>query len=670
MAMNSRPCADKTKPSRLWFAWLGLIVWLVATASISAPVVRTNADVDPVQNLGGPIVPLLSAERKVYRDGTLMDRAFVALPDRLDRQWSQEGTLIVYELPLLPARDDAPRALWLLRVGAPYHLEVGQENLSQRLPPSLPLQDDTAATHSGKDDAADTYLNGRSPALFRLPPQAETARITLTAPAFMPFGLIEALQGPAQPLIRHHLVRYETLSRPVNFSQVMGLSIGLMTLLLWTLRRHQRALLYFGLMALSLGVRETLYSTSVLPLPPVIFELSNPWLIVHFVTAATALTLTLLGSATPARMRHLLFAWSLIQALFAVVAGLHTGAQWIRMFVVLLGNGALVGIVWMLMHKRQALPGWRSWTLLVGYLLLIAGSLHDLGMAVGWTPPTGGTYIAWGFGALVLAYGVVTADYVLRELAQAQRVRAELAERLENFSTALSASLDAVAQSTREQARQEERQQVMRDLHDTLGARLITALRGVERQALDRPALVQLLRATVTDLSHLRAPTSRSERSIGHMLRQWQAEWAPHLERAGMRLSWQPSTEMDLLQASSAVLSVLRAILQEGAANALKHAQATQLTLKCRLDADALIVTLEDDGIGLGCASDSSALRSQAGHGIGLNSLRARARSLGEGVHLDVTDAPTLSGAVLRLSLPLERLRTPQSGDSAGQAQA
>ena len=31
-------------------------------------------------------------------------------------------------------------------------------------------QDDTAATHSGQGDAADTYLNGRSPALFRLPP--------------------------------------------------------------------------------------------------------------------------------------------------------------------------------------------------------------------------------------------------------------------------------------------------------------------------------------------------------------------------------------------------------------------------------------------------------------------------------------------------------------------
>ncbi|GAA6142437.1 ATP-binding protein [Hydrogenophaga sp. 5NK40-0174] len=610
---------------------LACLLWPLARAGATAPFPTDE------------VTHLLSAERKVYRGNQLLAEDIVQLPDRLAREWSQEGTRIVYELPLVPAADHAPRALWLMRAGAPYQIHVGQQSLM----PMLPLQ---AASANGSGQDTSHFLNGRSPMLFRLPTGAETAQITLVAPSFMPYGLIDARQGPAEPLIVHHLRRYDELSLPVKIGQIQALSVGALALILWAFKRHQKALLFFGAMALSLGVRETLYSASVIPLPPVLFELSNPWLVTQFVAAATALTLTLVDRLTPRWQTFLLAAWGIFQVMFIAVVTWGAGAQIIRLAVVAVGNTALLGIVWLLLRERQTLASWRAWTLLSGYLFLLGGSLHDLGMALGWTSPLNGTLIAWGFSALVLAYGIVTADYVLRQLAQAKVVRAELADKLAAFSAALSQSLQAVALSSQEEARHQERQQVMRDLHDTLGARLITALRGVERHALDQPTLVTLLQSSVSDLQGLSQPDS-VENTLGQTLQQWRDEWAGPLAQAGMTLEWHTEPALDQLVAHAKALSVVQALLREGVANALKHSHARRLRLSCQIEnRHWLALSLDDDGTGIPADFHPGHTYAGGNH-MGLESLRARAHSLGGDLYVGPSTA--LGGTQLRLMLAL-----------------
>ncbi len=80
---------------------------------------------------------------------------------------------------------------------------------------------------------------------------------------------------------------------------------------------------------------------------------------------------------------------------------------------------------------------------------------------------------------------------------------------------------------------------------------------------------------------------------------------------------------------------------QEGVHNALKHASATRLRLRCVAQEKTVILTLEDDGVGL-----SEPLR----EGFGLRSLRDRAVRLGGSLRLETRRS---GGTRLELTLPL-----------------
>ena len=79
---------------------------------------------------------------------------------------------------------------------------------------------------------------------------------------------------------------------------------------------------------------------------------------------------------------------------------------------------------------------------------------------------------------------------------------------------------------------------------------------------------------------------------------------------------------------------------QEGVHNALKHAQATRLRLRCVGQEGVIVLTLEDDGVGL-----SEPLQ----EGFGLRSLRDRAVRLGGSLQVETRRS---GGTRLELTLP------------------
>jgi PAS domain S-box-containing protein len=98
------------------------------------------------------------------------------------------------------------------------------------------------------------------------------------------------------------------------------------------------------------------------------------------------------------------------------------------------------------------------------------------------------------------------------------------------------------------------------------------------------------------------------------------------------------------------VLADVLHVAREAVANALRHAAATQLTIRLVAEADRLILQVADDGVGF----DAAALGDRRGHGLG--NMAARARRLG--AELAVTSSPG-AGTDVRLTLPLGTTATP-----------
>lgn len=99
-------------------------------------------------------------------------------------------------------------------------------------------------------------------------------------------------------------------------------------------------------------------------------------------------------------------------------------------------------------------------------------------------------------------------------------------------------------------------------------------------------------------------------------------------------------------------------IVQEGLTNAIKHAAATNVDILLTVNHPTLIVTIRDNGIGLGAANLGSAVGSGSGsglQGIGLVGMQERAGAIGGSVEIKPRKE---RGTVLRAELPYLEVHT------------
>jgi len=603
-------------------------------------------------------LPTLASETvhvdEVRRIVTLGDQVIsnevVSLPDRLDRAWRDETLRIAYEFVLPPAA--SAQGLWLFRAGAPYRVFLN----GQPAFPLLPLR--------GTTPHQEASLNGRSPALFGLPSEPVTARIEFQTLPFMPVGLVELRSGPLDALTLKHLVRYEAAARPVFLSGAIASTLGLLSLLLWVIKRSMKILLFFAFMCLCIALRDWLYSSSRLPLPALVFEQANPYLIMCFAVTAQAVTLLLVNQFTRERGRLLWGIVGVMTLLFGLSLVHPPSTIGVRSVSLALSIGGLFVTIALLWYGRASLSRLRVLVLSGGYLILVGGSLHDFGMMTGHVPPTQGTQIVWGFLALLLAFTYITAEFVLRNLSLAENANQMLEQKVRETTEALEQSYQALAAHQSREARRQERSHIMRELHDSLGSQLITALRGVERDALSKHDLLRALEDSLSDLRQLLS-TNRADGHLTAVLANWRQHWEHRLDSAGVRTRWDMDDSVEGLVLPPETLHHLLRILQESATNTLKHAEADTFYVSARRTNDLLELAFCDNGKGLPAPLPPGVEHeTERPGGQGLSGMRTRAEQIGASLLLAQRgDGP---GVCVRLSLPLDVQAS--SGASNGMA--
>lgn len=185
-----------------------------------------------------------------------------------------------------------------------------------------------------------------------------------------------------------------------------------------------------------------------------------------------------------------------------------------------------------------------------------------------------------------------------------------------------------------------ERARIARDIHDDLGAKLLSLLyrSREEDQALVRDAIL-CTRELVNTLSLT---------PIGLSLAQvrWRAELRERLESAGVTVEWVLEGDPGAVSLSARQNANLTRILREAVTNALKHAGARHLRIELRIADGALHLSVRDDGRGM-----RSGEPEEGGRGMAI--MRARAAELGGTVAWRVPDAGTAGGCEVLMSLPL-----------------
>ncbi|MGH1587670.1 PAS domain-containing sensor histidine kinase [Methylobacterium phyllosphaerae] len=203
-----------------------------------------------------------------------------------------------------------------------------------------------------------------------------------------------------------------------------------------------------------------------------------------------------------------------------------------------------------------------------------------------------------------------------------------------------------------QQAREQERARIARELHDELGQTLTAIKMDLVwmRDRLDEPALVSariarliaLADRSVVDLR--RIATELRPLILDELGLRAAIEWLTQsmAERSGLPITL-VFDEVGTYEPD--VSTAAFRIVQEALTNVLRHGAATAVEVRARNAGDALHIEVSDNGRGI----DRSATTSGR---LGLAGMRERARLLGGSVAID---GEAGAGTTVRVYLPLER---------------
>jgi signal transduction histidine kinase len=190
-----------------------------------------------------------------------------------------------------------------------------------------------------------------------------------------------------------------------------------------------------------------------------------------------------------------------------------------------------------------------------------------------------------------------------------------------------------------------ERRRLMQDMHDGLGSSLISAIRSVERGAMNDAEISDVLKGCMDDLKLAIDSMESVDADVLLLLATLRFRLAPRIESAGVALRWevQPVPELPWLDAGSA-LHILR-IMQECIANVLRHTRATTICFSTATVGEGVCVVIEDNGAGFDV--EKALQRS----GRGLRNQQQRAMAIGGTVSWESGSG----GTRFTLWLPLQR---------------
>ena len=293
---------------------------------------------------------------------------------------------------------------------------------------------------------------------------------------------------------------------------------------------------------------------------------------------------------------------------------------------------------WHLHHQRHARAVWLMAAMLA--TVTVAGGIE---FAVQWT---GARPLVAHIAQLVVPIIFVLVGLRLvqqhgRALHHAEQGKAVLEQRVREATAEIERNFRQMAELRVEQVTERERKRIAADLHDDLGAKLLTIVHTSDSErisTLAREALEEM-RLSVRGL------TGKPVR-LADALGDWRAEVVSRLAQAGIEGAWEAPEDLPQTLSARAYVQTTR-ILREATSNIIKHSGASHCSVIASITLNDFQFVVQDNGNGI-----SSEIDGRLDRGHGLASMKNRAKQL-QGQCL-VESGPGY-GTVIRLTVPLDR---------------
>lgn len=441
-------------------------------------------------------------------------------------------------------------------------------------------------------------------------------------------GLLAPLYlGPDSYLKSYHQSRYFLkITVPVITSLATAL-LGLATLLIYYSRREGTVYRWFGIGSLIWAIHNLNPVVVEPPLPAVLWDwlwfVSLGW----FVLMIPPYVHGLLGYQRP-NIEKALFAYGAAGtiALAGIGAYNHYWMDWAGRHVwdsMALAIGVyptlmMVQAVW---HSRDVEI---QWLLTTGLLIFILGC-RDALVINDILPRVDGYAIQYSAPLVIAVFGWLLLSRFVRSIGEVEALNEDLHQRVEERSAALQKSFEKVSAMERSQAIQSERERILRDMHDGVGGSLSAAVAVAESGKVSPKELAETLRESLEELRLTIDSLDLEQGDLAAAFGNLRARLRHVLSSPAPKLHWDCGELPDMPHLGPEGLTDLVRVVREAISNALRHARASDIWLRSRVEDNRLRLEVEDNGVGI---------ESLDHNGHGLSNMRRRAESLGANIEI------------------------------------
>ena len=451
-------------------------------------------------------------------------------------------------------------------------------------------------------------------------------------------GLSRLHIGDEMPMRASYERRILYQSTAPKFIAALLALTALLSASLWASRRQETVFGFFALLCLAMIAR--LWHTFTRDIESWSWVVAAPsisWML----AMQTYFVLRFCGQSSPRFERFI--------AVFAILATILLLLTSKAIIVVgVFAANTVAGLVMLAILARALthVPKLENLTLLAAIVINFLLAMHDLinyqeklDFDTLYILPLGGPL-------LLFAVAILLIRRYVDVLQQHESLNVELASRVRDREHELARSYERLRTLDKQRATAEERQRLMRDMHDGIGSHLMSTLALARVSSLSQHQLEETLVDCIDELKLTIDSLEPVESDLLVVLGNLRYRLEPRLQAAGISLEWAVSDLPPLAYLDPENVRSVLHIVQEAFTNTLKHAHAKRITLSTGVDyANARVfVRVTDDGIGLGDNKPA---------GRGLDNMRIRAAKLhGEVEFVSLKGG----GACVNLYLPLAKI--------------
>ena len=241
----------------------------------------------------------------------------------------------------------------------------------------------------------------------------------------------------------------------------------------------------------------------------------------------------------------------------------------------------------------------------------------------------------------IFAAGAAVIEYFMAATCELQRLNSELERRIAEKSEEIKSTYARVEEAKREWTLVSERQRILADMHDGVGASLVGLLRHVQSGSADSASIERRVQEVLQEMRIAVDALQPRDGDLAAVLGALRYRLDDIIRSSGVRLAWDVDELPEVGELKPSTVFALQRIVLEAITNALKHSGAQLLRLGARACNGEVEVRIEDNGRGFDTSRHAS--------GQGLVNMRVRAQRIG--ARFRIQSHPG-NGTSVTLSLP------------------